>query len=191
MNVYAKYQWQNYGAANRKRVDGYRFKVKYFVPITDLWGGQPSHIGFTNFDWGSDLGDDSGCANNGIKTRTNNSIASSHILALNYDHWHYLSLPVTGITGGQWNDDEELDQRQLQRSLYRLGWLSGSRLQLLIGECRFHIRHFYHSSCSSSLSNQANGLYCFTDIFLRFPCDNGRTIPIRFGVFRMLMRSWQ
>ncbi|WP_257895852.1 hypothetical protein, partial [Enterobacter roggenkampii] len=21
--------------------------------------------------------------------RTNNSIASSHILALNYDHWHY------------------------------------------------------------------------------------------------------
>lgn len=98
MNVYAKYQWQNYGAANENEWDGYRFKVKYFVPITDLWGGQLSYIGFTNFDWGSDLGDDSGYANNGIKTRTNNSIASSHILALNYDHWHYLSLPVTGIT---------------------------------------------------------------------------------------------
>ncbi|MDI5454462.1 hypothetical protein MJM04_32510, partial [Salmonella enterica subsp. enterica serovar Cerro] len=32
-------------------------------------------------DWGSDLGDD--------PNRTSNSIASSHILALNYDHWHY------------------------------------------------------------------------------------------------------
>ncbi len=73
MNVYAKYQWQNYGAANENEWDGYRFKVKYFVPITDLWGGQLSYISFTNFDWGSDTGDDSGYANNGIKTRTNNS----------------------------------------------------------------------------------------------------------------------
>ncbi len=56
MNVYAKYQWQNYGAANENEWDGYRFKIKYFVPITDLWGGQLSYIGFTNFDWGSDLG---------------------------------------------------------------------------------------------------------------------------------------
>ncbi len=40
MNVYAKYQWQNYGAANENEWDGYRFKVKYFVPITDLWGGK-------------------------------------------------------------------------------------------------------------------------------------------------------
>lgn len=37
MNVYAKYQWQNYGAANENEWDGYRFKIKYFVPITDLW----------------------------------------------------------------------------------------------------------------------------------------------------------
>ena len=66
MNVYAKYQWQNYGAANENEWDGYRFKIKYFVPITDLWGGQLSYIGFTNFDWGSDLGDDSGNAINGI-----------------------------------------------------------------------------------------------------------------------------
>ncbi|MGQ7182548.1 outer membrane protein OmpK, partial [Escherichia coli] len=25
MNVYAKYQWQNYGAANENEWDGYRF----------------------------------------------------------------------------------------------------------------------------------------------------------------------
>ncbi|SWL66515.1 Nucleoside-specific channel-forming protein Tsx [Klebsiella pneumoniae] len=105
MNVYAKYQWQNYGAANENEWDGYRFKIKYFVPITDLWGGQLSYIGFTNFDWGSDLGDDSGNAINGIKTRTNNSIASSHILALNYDHWHYSVVARYWHDGGQWNDD--------------------------------------------------------------------------------------
>lgn len=34
LNVYAKYQWQNYGASNENEWDGYRFKVKYFVPIT-------------------------------------------------------------------------------------------------------------------------------------------------------------
>ncbi|MCQ4942578.1 nucleoside-specific channel-forming protein Tsx, partial [Escherichia coli] len=69
-----------YCAANETEWVGYRFKVKYFVRITDLWGGQLSYIGFTNIDWGSDLVDDSGYANNGIKTRTNNYIASSHIL---------------------------------------------------------------------------------------------------------------
>ena len=42
--------------SERNEWDGYRFKIKYFVPITDLWGGQLSYIGFTNFDWGSDLG---------------------------------------------------------------------------------------------------------------------------------------
>ena len=89
LNVYAKYQWQNYGAANENEWDGYRFKVKYFVPITQLWGGNLSYIGFTNFDWGSDLGDNDFRDLNGKKARTNNSIASSHILALNYDHWHY------------------------------------------------------------------------------------------------------
>ena len=42
LNVYAKYQWQNYGASNENEWDGYRFKVKYFVPLTDLWGGSLS-----------------------------------------------------------------------------------------------------------------------------------------------------
>jgi nucleoside-specific channel-forming protein len=108
MNVYAKYQWQNYGAENQNEWDGYRFKVKYFVPITQLWGGNLSYIGFTNFDWGSDLGDKSGYAENGIKQRTNNSIASSHILALNYDHWHYSVVARYWHNGGQWNDDAKL-----------------------------------------------------------------------------------
>ncbi|MDU1267088.1 MAG: nucleoside-specific channel-forming protein Tsx [Escherichia coli] len=122
MNVYAKYQWQNYGAANENEWDGYRFKIKYFVPITDLWGGQLSYIGFTNFDWGSDLGDDSGNAINGIKTRTNNSIASSHILALNYDHWHYSVVARYWHDGGQWNDDAELNFGNGNFNVRSTGW---------------------------------------------------------------------
>ena len=101
LNVYAKYQWQNYGAANENEWDGYRFKVKYFVPITDLWGGKLTYIGFTNFDWGSDLGDS--------KNRTSNAIASRHILALNYAHWHYSVVARYFHNGGQWEDGAGLN----------------------------------------------------------------------------------
>lgn len=159
MNVYAKYQWQNYGAANENEWDGYRFKIKYFVPITDLWGGQLSYIGFTNFDWGSDLGDDSGNAINGIKTRTNNSIASSHILALNYDHWHYSVVARYWHDGGQWNDDAELNFGNGNFNVRSTGWGGyGSRLQLLIVRMPDFISGiFITSSCSSSLSGQRMG----------------------------------
>ncbi|SQB21678.1 nucleoside-specific channel-forming protein [Citrobacter koseri] len=70
--------------------------MKYFVPLTELWGGNLSYIGFTNFDWGSDLGDS--------QYRTSNSIASSHILALNYDHWHYSVVARYFHNGGQWEN---------------------------------------------------------------------------------------
>jgi nucleoside-specific channel-forming protein len=64
-------------------------------------GRQLSYIGFTNFDWGSDLGDNDFRDLNGKKARTNNSIASSHILALNYDHWHYSVVARYWHNGGQ------------------------------------------------------------------------------------------
>ena len=102
LNVYAKYQWENYGAANEDSWDGYRFKVKYMVPLTTLWGGNLSYIGFTNFDWGSDLGDNS-------TSRSSNSIASSHILSLAYSHWHYSVVARYFHNGGQWKDGSELD----------------------------------------------------------------------------------
>ena len=122
MNVYAKYQWQNYGAANENEWDGYRFKVKYFVPITQLWGGNLSYIGFTNFDWGSDLGDNDFRDLNGRKARTNDSIASSHILALNYDHWHYSVVARYWHNGGQWNDDASLNFGNGDFSVRSTGW---------------------------------------------------------------------
>ena len=122
LNVYAKYQWQNYGAANENEWDGYRFKVKYFVPITQLWGGNLSYIGFTNFDWGSDLGDNDFRDLNGRKARTNDSIASSHILALNYDHWHYSVVARYWHNGGQWNDDASLNFGNGDFSVRSTGW---------------------------------------------------------------------
>ena len=122
MNVYAKYQWQNYGASNENEWDGYRFKVKYFVPLTDLWGGSLSYIGFTNFDWGSDLGDDNFYDLNGKHARTSNSIASSHILALNYAHWHYSIVARYFHNGGQWADDAKLNFGDGPFSVRSTGW---------------------------------------------------------------------
>lgn len=110
LNIYAKYQWQNYEASNENEWDGYRFKVKYVVPITSLWGGNLSYIGFTNFDWGSDLGNNHHLDVNGNHARTSNAIASSHILALNYNHWHYSSVVARYFhNGGQWSDGAELN----------------------------------------------------------------------------------
>ncbi|MDO2123136.1 nucleoside-specific channel-forming protein Tsx, partial [Escherichia coli] len=65
---------------------------------------------------------DSGNAINGIKTRTNNSIASSHILALNYDHWHYSVVARYWHDGGQWNDDAELNFGNGNFNVRSTGW---------------------------------------------------------------------
>lgn len=97
MNVYAKYQWQNYSANNENSWDGYRFKIKYMLPLSTLWGGNLSYIGFTNFDWGSDLKNSYG--------RAGDSITSSHILSLGYDHWHYSLVARYFHHGGQWDDN--------------------------------------------------------------------------------------
>ncbi|WNN43974.1 MULTISPECIES: nucleoside-specific channel-forming protein Tsx [Winslowiella] len=115
-NIYAKYQWENYDAANENSWDGYRFKIKYFLPLTDLWGGNLSYIGFTNFDFGSDLRDKAG------EARTNNSIASSHILSLGYDHWHYSFVARYFHNGGQWADGTELDFGKGPFEVKSTGW---------------------------------------------------------------------
>ncbi|MCI4185873.1 nucleoside-specific channel-forming protein Tsx [Dickeya dianthicola] len=115
-NIYAKYQWQNYSALNEDRWDGYRFKIKYFYPITSLWGGKLTYIGFTNFDFGSDL------ANAAGPSRTSNAIASSHILALNYDHWHYSVVARYFHNGGQWADGTELDFGRGPFNVRSTGW---------------------------------------------------------------------
>lgn len=115
-NIYAKYQWNNYGAANENSWDGYRVKIKYFYPITTLWGGGLSYIGFTNFDFDSDLREKTG----GV--RSSNSIASSHILALAYDHWHYSLVGRYFHNGGQWSDGTELGSGNDAFEVKSTGW---------------------------------------------------------------------
>lgn len=115
-NIYAKYQWENYGAPNENSWDGYRFKIKYFLPITTLWGGNLSYVGFTNFDFGSDLRDKAG------ESRSNNSIASSHILSLGYDNWHYSVVARYFHNGGQWEDGTELNFGNGPFEVKSTGW---------------------------------------------------------------------
>ncbi|MGV3346330.1 nucleoside-specific channel-forming protein Tsx [Enterobacteriaceae bacterium LUAb1] len=114
LNVYAKYQWENYNAANENSWDGYRFKVKYSLPLTTLWGGNLNYISFTNFDWDSDLNESAG--------RTSNSIASSHILSLGYDHWHYSFVARYFHNGGQWDNGTELNFGKGPFEVKSTGW---------------------------------------------------------------------
>lgn len=116
LNGYAKYQWQNYNAGNENEWDGYRVKVKYFYPLGSLWGGNVTYIGFTNFDFGSDLRNQDG------RSRTSNSIASSHILALGYDHWHYSVVARYFHNGGQWADGAELNFGKGPFEVKSTGW---------------------------------------------------------------------
>lgn len=115
-NFYAKYQWENYGAGNENSWDGDRFKIKYFYPLTSLWGVSLTYIGFTNFDFGSDMPEQDG------SSRTRNAIASSHILALNHAHWHYGFVARYFRHGGQWKDGTELDFGQGSFRTRTTGW---------------------------------------------------------------------
>lgn len=72
-------------------------------------GGNLSYICFTNFDFGSDLGKDNAASKH---LRSSNLIASSHILALNYDHWHYSFVARYFHNGGQWQDGADIGTPQ-------------------------------------------------------------------------------
>lgn len=102
-NIYAKYQGNNYNAANENEWDGYRFKLKYAIPLTTLFGGKLNYIGFTNFDFGSDLKDESG-GEQPFYSRTNDSIVSTHILSLVYSHWSYGATLRYFYHGGQFEE---------------------------------------------------------------------------------------
>ncbi len=102
-NIYAKYQGNNYNAANENEWDGYRFKLKYAIPLTTLFGGKLNYIGFTNFDFGSDLKDESG-GEQPFYSRTNDSIVSTHILSLVYSHWNYGATLRYFYHGGQFEE---------------------------------------------------------------------------------------
>lgn len=122
LNVYVKYQWQNYGVFNENEWDGYCFKVKYFVLLIDLWGGLLSYIGFINFDWGFDFGDDNFYDLNGKYVCISNFIVFSYILVLNYVYWYYFIVVCYFYNGGQWVDDVKLNFGDGLFSVCLIGW---------------------------------------------------------------------
>lgn len=102
-DIYAKYQENNYNAANENEWDGYRFKLKYVIPITQFWGGKLNYVGFTNFDFGSDLKEKSG-GKQQFYSRTNSSIVTTNVLALVYPHWSYSASFRYFYHGGQFEE---------------------------------------------------------------------------------------
>ncbi|APR33851.1 nucleoside-specific channel-forming protein Tsx [Citrobacter freundii] len=102
-NIYAKYQGNNYNAANENEWDGYRFKVKYVIPITTIFGGNLNYVGFTNFDFGSDLKEKSG-GEQQFYSRTNSSIVSTNVLSLVYPHWNFGATLRYFYHGGQFEE---------------------------------------------------------------------------------------
>ena len=50
------------------------------------------------------------------------AIASSHILALNYAHWHYSVVARYFHNGGQWADDAKLNFGDGDFSVRSTGW---------------------------------------------------------------------
>ena len=121
-NIYAKYQGNNYNAANENEWDGYRFKLKYVIPLTTVFGGKLSYVGFTNFDFGSDLKEQSG-GEQQFYSRTNNSIVSTNVLSLVYAHWNHGATLRYFYHGGQFEEGSKaFDSSGDITSIDSTGW---------------------------------------------------------------------
>lgn len=80
-NFYGRRQFENYRASNENSWDGYRAQVKYIVPLTQLANADLTWVGFTNYDFGSNLDKD----NPGVRTST--AWVSTNVLSLSWTHW--------------------------------------------------------------------------------------------------------
>lgn len=102
-NFYKRYQGDNYGAANEDQWDGYRAQAKYFLPLATFGNGAKlDYVGFTNYDFGSDLGDRDA-------SRTNESVVATNVLLYSFTHLRFMAVARYFHNGGQWNDDAELN----------------------------------------------------------------------------------
>ncbi|GGM28804.1 nucleoside-specific channel-forming protein Tsx [Pseudomonas asuensis] len=103
-NFYVRRQWENYGAANENSWDGYRAQLKYILPLGKFDNGASlTYIGFTNFDFGSDLHDKAGPA------RTANATVATNVLLYSFTHLRFMAVGRYFHNGGQWKDGTQLD----------------------------------------------------------------------------------
>ena len=102
-NFYGRYQWENYGASNEYQWDGYRAQMKYIVPISKFDNGASlTYIGFTNYDFGSDLHKDN-------PARTANSVVATNVLLYSFTHPRFTLVGRYFHNGGNWEDGSELN----------------------------------------------------------------------------------
>ncbi|MGJ8526068.1 Nucleoside-specific channel-forming protein Tsx [Halomonadaceae bacterium LMG 33818] len=111
-NFYARRQFQNYEAPNENSWDGWRAGIKYFIPLTPLWGGNLSWIGFTNYDFNSKL------SHEAPAIRSGTAIASSNALSLAYTHWAITVMGRYFHNGGNWKAGAKLGGTKLKTT----GW---------------------------------------------------------------------
>lgn len=103
-NLYVRRQWENYGAANENSWDGYRAQLKYIVPLGHYSNGASlTYVGFTNFDFGSDLHDQAGPA------RTANATVATNVFLYSFTHLRFMAVGRYFHNGGNWKDGTELN----------------------------------------------------------------------------------
>ncbi|WP_457808216.1 nucleoside-specific channel-forming protein Tsx [Kushneria sp. EE4] len=115
-NFYGRYQWENYGADNENSWDGYRAQLEYSYPLASFDNGASLfYAGFTNYDFGSDLGDDD-------PTRTNESVVATNAFVYSFTHLRFMAVARYFHNGGQWNDASELNFGDGDFRVRSTGW---------------------------------------------------------------------
>lgn len=115
-NFYGRYQWENYGADNENSWDGYRAQLEYSYPLASFDNGANLfYAGFTNYDFGSDLGDDD-------PARTNESVVATNAFVYSFTHLRFLAVARYFHNGGQWNDGSELNFGDGDFRVRSTGW---------------------------------------------------------------------
>lgn len=101
VNVYAKQQWENYGAANAYTSDdGGRLQVQFFYPLYSFQNGASlNYFTFSNYDFGSKLADKTGG-----NTRTNEAFVSTHIFSYKLKEFGAYAGARYFHNGGQFKD---------------------------------------------------------------------------------------
>lgn len=99
VNVFAKQQWENYGAPNSYTSDdGGRLQVQFFYPLYSFDNGASlNYFTFTNYDFGSKLGDKD-------PNRTNEALVSTHVFSYNMKHLRLFTAARYFHNGGQFKD---------------------------------------------------------------------------------------
>lgn len=115
-NFYGKRQGENYGAANEHEWDGYRAQLEYSYPVASFDNGASLfYAGFTNYDFGSELGDRD-------SARTNESVVATNAFVYAFTHLRFLAVARYFHNGGQWHDGSELNFGDGDFTVRSTGW---------------------------------------------------------------------